>query len=725
MGLLGNRFLRKRTLALPEFDPLVRSDAKLVLCGVEPLEDVFSGRWRGPFRGLLFLGEQRVDGGLFRDLRLDLHEASVDAVGGQQFGVRALLHELAAVEGQDPVGIAEGGEPVGDGDRGATLDEHGERLLNALLGLGVDVARRLVEHEDPRIVEQRSRDREPLLLAAGEARAVLAEERLVGKWLAAEEVVCAGGLRGLESLPDRRLRPAVGEVFPDRAAEEKRILEDDAEPFPKLLRREVADVDAVDLDLPFLHVVKPAKQVYERRLAGARAAHDADHLPRRHIKRHIPQHRLVAVVAEGDVVEADRAGHVVPGDGCFRLGDRDRRVEQFEHPLAAGEKARQPGREVGEGAQRRVKHRQVGEKRDQLAERHLAADHVAAADIPNDQPAEPEDQLHRGGVGRIRLLHPEPPVAEVVAGGLEAFALPRLLREGLHDANAREHAGERGHLFAGGVPEPVVPRVDVPPEDPRAEDHQRHGDERVERELRIDPDEHRPHADELHDLQEEAAGELVHQSMQDLAVVGHAADHRAHLVAVVVGDREVLELGHHLGAQGAREPRADRRGEPSLEHAHDREHDAGEGEREHHHQQGGLEVRKRAGGRRRVGPFGGEDVVHHVLLELGRDEFGRHAQERQQAEQDRAPRVGREQFPHPLEDSSLLHAPRAGLLAGGEPQAAGGAPRRVEEIVAVERGAARHARGVGLDERLGLLGDAVLRLLERPRHLVKPRGQGV
>ena len=80
--------------------------------------------------------------------------------------MRPLLHEAAAVKGQDPVGVAKRGEPVGDRDRRPPADKHGERFLDRLLCFGVDVARGLVEHEDPRVVEQCAADREPLLLAA-------------------------------------------------------------------------------------------------------------------------------------------------------------------------------------------------------------------------------------------------------------------------------------------------------------------------------------------------------------------------------------------------------------------------------------------------------------------------------------------------------------------------------------------------------------------------------
>ena len=336
----------------------------------------------------------------------------------------ALLDELAAIEGEDTVGVAERGEPVGDRDRRPPADQNGERLLDALLRLGVDVARRLVEHEHPRIVEQRPRDREPLLLAAGQTGPVLAQEGLVGQRLAAEKVVGAGRLRGCKALFDRRLRPAVGEVLPDRSPKEKRFLEDDAEFLTQVVHRQVAEIDAIDRDAPLLHVVKPRQQADERGLAGAAPPHDPHHLSRPHLERHVAEDRLIAIVAECHVVEANCTADILPGHRVLRLSDQGWCVEQFQHPLAAGEKARQPGREVRQRAQGGVEHREVGEESDQLAERHLAADHVPPADIPDDQPAEPEDDLHRGGVGGVGVFDPLPPLAEMVAGGMEAVTFP-------------------------------------------------------------------------------------------------------------------------------------------------------------------------------------------------------------------------------------------------------------------------------------------------------------
>ena len=53
----------------------------------------------------------------------------------------------------------------------------GHRRLDQLLALGVEVARRLVEDQDLRRREDRARDRQPLLLAARQLHAALADER--------------------------------------------------------------------------------------------------------------------------------------------------------------------------------------------------------------------------------------------------------------------------------------------------------------------------------------------------------------------------------------------------------------------------------------------------------------------------------------------------------------------------------------------------------------------
>ena len=64
-----------------------------------------------------------------------------------------------------------------------------ERFLDLPLGLGVDAARRLVEDENPRIVQDRARDRDALALTARQCVPPLADHGVVALTELADEVV--------------------------------------------------------------------------------------------------------------------------------------------------------------------------------------------------------------------------------------------------------------------------------------------------------------------------------------------------------------------------------------------------------------------------------------------------------------------------------------------------------------------------------------------------------
>ena len=75
-----------------------------------------------------------------------------------------------------------------------------ERLLHGALGLGVQRAGGLVEHQHRRVAQDRARDRDALLLAAGEAVAALADERVVAVGQRRDQVVDLRGARGVLDL---------------------------------------------------------------------------------------------------------------------------------------------------------------------------------------------------------------------------------------------------------------------------------------------------------------------------------------------------------------------------------------------------------------------------------------------------------------------------------------------------------------------------------------------
>ena len=143
--------------------------------------------------------------------------------------MRPALDDPAVVEHDDLVGVADRREPVRDRDRRAALGEPVERLLDGALGLRVEGARRLVEHEHGRVAQDRARDRDALLLAAGEAVAALADDRVVAVGQAGDQVVDARGAGRLLDLLVGRVGPGEAQVLADRRVEEVGLLRDDAD----------------------------------------------------------------------------------------------------------------------------------------------------------------------------------------------------------------------------------------------------------------------------------------------------------------------------------------------------------------------------------------------------------------------------------------------------------------------------------------------------------------
>ena len=71
-----------------------------------------------------------------------------------------------------------------------------ERLLDHGLVLRIDRGERFVEDQDRRVAQNRARDREALALPAGQARAALADHRLVTVGQRLDELVRVCGARG-------------------------------------------------------------------------------------------------------------------------------------------------------------------------------------------------------------------------------------------------------------------------------------------------------------------------------------------------------------------------------------------------------------------------------------------------------------------------------------------------------------------------------------------------
>ena len=112
------------------------------------------------------------------------------------------FHDLSFLDHENPVRFADGGEAVGDDDRGAALHEPLQGVLDEGLRRGVDRGRRLVQDEDVRVGGQGEEPRKGRRVA--EPRA---DER------ALVDAILDGDRAALDRLHDRAAEPLYRFVF--------------------------------------------------------------------------------------------------------------------------------------------------------------------------------------------------------------------------------------------------------------------------------------------------------------------------------------------------------------------------------------------------------------------------------------------------------------------------------------------------------------------------------
>src|SRR5215813_21868 len=244
----------------------------------------------------------------FMDAALKTMEGRIAAASLDEVIMGAVLDQAAAVDGDESVAAPYGRQSVRDDEYGSAARELRHVLLDDALALVVERAGRLVEDQDARIGDERTGDGETLALAAGQARAALADDGVVTIGKLEDEVMGAGHLRSVNGLFDRHRAVGERDVVAHRAVEQDALLRHHADLTAQPGWIDHADIDAVDQNPSTRRRVEPLDQLGESALAGARRTDDADDLPGGNLETDVVQHfRPVDPVAEGDVLERDVA----------------------------------------------------------------------------------------------------------------------------------------------------------------------------------------------------------------------------------------------------------------------------------------------------------------------------------------------------------------------------------------------------------------------------------
>ena len=480
--------------------------------------------------------------------------------------------------------------------RGAAGHQPIQRLLDDRLVLRIDRGQRLVQHQDRRVAQQRAGDGDALALAAGQARAALADHRLVAVRQRLDEVVRIGGAGGGDEVGLAGIGAAEAQVLLDRAVEQIGVLRHHRDQPAHRFRIERAQVLAADADRAALRIVQPQQQADDGGFAGAAGADDADALAGGDVEGEAPMRRAPAAgIGEVDRFECDAPFPTLPrfaGEGAMNSLSReageswgggarrgDRRVQQR---VDAGRRRLAGQALVQHGAQlaQRAEDFRAGHQHDQQRlEAHLAmADAIRAqhqrrgraeraAEI-GDAARQNAGAEHQERAVRqcARLVGQHPAVAAALAERLqrrqtlhrvEEFLAERLERILPHPRRAAgalvhhrgRHQGEqRGAQHHGGD-------RNVPERDEGEDRHRRAGRDRHLRQVLAE--ERLQLLDAVDDRQHDAAGAFgaePRRPERDDLVVQAAAQRLLHARRGAVRDHgaHVVEPGAQQdGGQGA------------------------------------------------------------------------------------------------------------------------------------------------------------------------------
>ena len=173
----------------------------------------------------------------------------------------------------------------------------------------VEMRSRLVEQEHRSVGQESPGDRQALALAAGELRALLADQRLEPVGERGDPVADAGAMEGVLELRVGRARAGEAEVRPDRRVEHVGVLAGEGEGAPQVVLTELAHVATRESHTAFLGVEEAEQEVRHGRLADAARPDERD-LPARLEQQVEPAERRwpAGLVAGGHSLERHGRG---------------------------------------------------------------------------------------------------------------------------------------------------------------------------------------------------------------------------------------------------------------------------------------------------------------------------------------------------------------------------------------------------------------------------------
>ena len=197
------------------------------------------------------------------------------------------LNDLSILQNHDGVGVAHGGEAVGDHKGGPFCHQTIHALLDVLFRSRIDGARRFIEDQDRCPGYRRSRDIKKLPLALAQVRAIALKNGVIALGKPHDKGMGRCHLRRLNNFLVGGIKPSVADILHDRSRKQVGVLKNHGDVAAQLVPLNMADINAVDGDGPALDIVKTVDEVRDRSLSGSRGTHEGDLLSRLRVEADI------------------------------------------------------------------------------------------------------------------------------------------------------------------------------------------------------------------------------------------------------------------------------------------------------------------------------------------------------------------------------------------------------------------------------------------------------
>src|SRR5579859_4173734 len=333
-------------------------------------------------------------------------------------------------------------QPVRNHKRSPPAHQVPQPFLNQRLRFRIQARRSLIQNQNPRVRQNRPRDRHALLLPAGKFHSALAHHRVVLLLVMLRKLIHPRDPASLHNLHFRRTRPRIRHVLPNRPVEQKRLLQYHAQLRAIRTKLHGRQVDFVYQNPSLRRRIERGNQPDNRRFSRPRRSHQRRHRSRLRHKTHSMQNFLVRLIRKMHIRKFHPSRNPVKPRCASRVLILFCLIQYFPRAFQSCNRLGQLRPNRHNLKHRRNQHRQKRRIRKKHADRHLPGNDSSRAQVHHHGADQPHQHRSRKAHDRSRRQSLKHIVQQPLRPAREHALLMLLRVIALHHAHAAKRFGQ-------------------------------------------------------------------------------------------------------------------------------------------------------------------------------------------------------------------------------------------------------------------------------------------